>query len=88
MYVALKKELTEIANQMSEFERQRNDYLLSVNSKKLLKQEYKYERAETDATLEINYKLIIPEQNIECPLCNSTVPHRSHDQQGVSSINT
>jgi hypothetical protein len=88
MYVALKKELTEIANQMSEFERQRNDYLLSVSSKKLLKQEYKYERAETDATLEINYKLIIPEQNIECPLCNSTVPHRSHDQQGVSSINT
>jgi hypothetical protein len=88
MYVSLKKELTEIADQMSGYERQRNDYLLSVNSKKLLKKEYENERAETDATLEINYKLVIPEHNIECPLCNSAVPHHFHEQQGVNSVNT
>ncbi|WP_079913051.1 hypothetical protein [Paenibacillus sp. 32352] len=88
MYVSLKRELTEIVNQISEYGRQKNDLLLSVNSKKLLKQEYEFERAETNATLELNYKLVIPEHNIECPLCNSAVPHHSHEQQGVNSVNT
>jgi hypothetical protein len=88
MYVTLKRELTEIVNQITEYRKRKNDLLISVNSKRLLKQEYELESAETNATLELNYKLVIPEHNIECPLCNSTVPHHSYDQQSVNSVNT
>lgn len=88
MYITLKRELTVISNHISELENQKSSYWLSVNSKRLLMDEYHHERAETDATLEINYKLMIPEQNLECPLCNSIVPHISHDAHGLDSVNT
>lgn len=90
MYISLKRELTEIANQMFEFESQKNMHVISVSSKKILRQEYEAERTEIDATLEINYKLVIPDQKIECPLCSSAVPHHDHDQskQSLSSVNT
>lgn len=75
MYVTLKNELTEISNQIFDLQKQKNDLTLSIQSKKLLKKEYEAELAETEATIEINYKLVIPDQNIECPLCQSSLPH-------------
>ena len=45
-------------------------------SKRLLIEEYNLEKEEINATLEVNYKLAISEQNIECPLCNSTVANQ------------
>lgn len=90
MYISLKRELTEIADQIFYYETQKNEHVISLNSKKLLRQEYEAERTEIDATLEINYKLVIPDQKIECPLCNSAVPHQTHVQgkQSLGSINT
>lgn len=89
MYISLKKDLTEIANQIFEYESQKNELLLSINSKMLLLQEYETEKIEIDVTLEINYKLEISNQTVECPLCNSTVPHMHEDKiQSVSSVNT
>lgn len=80
MYVSLRGELTTIAEQVSEYERRKYDFQLSLNSKELLKQEYEVEREEIDATMEINYKLTKPEHNIECPLCKSKVQSH-HGQQ-------
>lgn len=79
MYISLKNELTEIANQIFSHQKQRNNLILSIQSKTLLKKEYEAELAETEATIEINYKLVIPDQHIECPLCQSTLPHSHQD---------
>ncbi|KUP25942.1 hypothetical protein [Paenibacillus sp. DMB5] len=87
MYITLKRELTDISNQISELENKKSSFWLSVNSKKLLMEEYQHEKVETDATLEINYKLVINEQNVECPLCNSKVPHLIHNTDGFASVN-
>lgn len=85
MYIELKKELTEIANQIFQLQRQKKDLLISQASKNLLKKEYEEELVETDATIEINYKLIIPEHNMECPLCQSKI-HHTH--QGINTVGT
>lgn len=79
MYIKLKNDLEEIANKIFEYKYEKKQLQLSINSKKMLIEEYIVERAEVDATLELNYKLEIPNQNIECPLCNSTVPNHTHE---------
>ncbi|HHT7085256.1 AAA family ATPase [Bacillus anthracis] len=87
LYIKLKKDLEEIANQIVEYQRNKRQLLMSINSKKLLVEEYRVEEKEVDATLEINYTLVIPDQNIECPLCNSTV--LIHEKEEVNqSTNT
>ncbi|MDF2085658.1 hypothetical protein [Bacillus pseudomycoides] len=78
-YIKLKKDLEEIADKIVEYQRQKRKLQISINSKKLLVEEYKVEEGEVDATLEINYKLVIPDQNIECPLCNSTVSTHTYE---------
>ena len=85
MYISLKNELTEIANQIFHYQKQRNDLILSIRSKSLLREEYEAELAETEATIEINYKLIIPNQYIECPLCQSSLPH-SHQEVNENTL--
>ncbi|OOR02914.1 hypothetical protein BW900_29830 [Bacillus mycoides] len=79
-YIKLKKDLEEITNQIVEHQRQKRQLQISIKSKQLLVEEYKVEEKEVDATLEINYKLVIPDQNIECPLCNSTVSTHTHEE--------
>ncbi|WP_253805486.1 hypothetical protein [Fictibacillus arsenicus] len=79
LYIKLKKDLEEIANELFNYQYEKKHLQLSINSKKLLLEEYILEQAEVDATLEINYKLVIPDQNIECPLCHSTVSVHTHD---------
>ncbi|HDX9619551.1 TPA: hypothetical protein ROY31_004636 [Bacillus thuringiensis] len=79
-YIKLKKDLEEITNQIVEYQRQKRQLQISIKSKQLLVEEYKVEEKEVDATLEINYKLVIPDQNIECPLCNSTVSTHTNDE--------
>lgn len=86
-YIKLKKDLEEITNQVVEYQRQKRQLQISIKSKHLLVEEYKVEEKEVDATLEINYKLVIPDQNIECPLCNSTVSTHTHDE-GHQNTNT
>ncbi|GMA63735.1 hypothetical protein NZD89_00260 [Alicyclobacillus fastidiosus] len=88
MYATLKKDLTGIVNQIVQYEREKNDYLLSVSSKKFLRQDYDNEREEILATLELNYTLVIPDQTIECPLCKSLVPHRGHESREANSVGT
>nr|WP_231620836.1 hypothetical protein [Fictibacillus sp. 7GRE50] len=80
MYIKLKKDLEEIANEIYDYQREKKQLQLSINSKKMLVEEYKVEQAEVNATLEVNYELVISDQNIECPLCNSTVQNHTHEQ--------
>ncbi|PFL43547.1 hypothetical protein [Bacillus cereus] len=79
-YIKLKNDLEEITNQIVEYQRQKRQLQISIKSKQLLVEEYKVEEEEIDATLEINYKLVIPDQNIECPLCNSTVSTHPYEE--------
>ncbi|MEG7619530.1 hypothetical protein, partial [Enterococcus faecalis] len=54
---------------------------VSIKSKQILIEEYQAEIIEINATLEVNYKLIIPEQSLECPLCSSLVNLESERKQ-------
>lgn len=80
MYIGLKSELEELANTISNYRKEKRKLEVSINSKLILIEEYEYEIIELDATLEVNYKLTIPNQNLECPLCNSTVVTSSHTE--------
>ncbi|MED3147072.1 hypothetical protein P4370_02660, partial [Bacillus thuringiensis] len=62
--------------QIFDLQKQKNELQNSVRAKRLLIEEYNLEKEEINATLEVNYKLAISEQNIECPLCNSTVANQ------------
>jgi DNA repair exonuclease SbcCD ATPase subunit len=73
MYIKLKNRLTEITNQIFDYQKQKKELQTSLNAKKLLRKEYEIEKSEIEATIEINYKLVVPEQSIECPLCHSVV---------------
>lgn len=73
MYIKLKKELENISNKVFEHQHEKRNLQHSITSKMLLLEEYKVEEMEVNETLELNYKLVIPHQSIECPLCNSIV---------------
>lgn len=78
MYIGLKNDLEELANTISNYRKDKGKIEISINSKRILINEYESEIIELDATLELNYKLTIPNQNLECPLCNSTVATNSY----------
>jgi hypothetical protein len=80
MYIKLKKDLEQITNQIIDYQGQKRKLNLSIASRELLIQEYKEEEKDINATLEINYKLTLPNQNIECPLCNSAVLNHKHEE--------
>lgn len=81
MYIKLKKDLEGIANALSDFRNSRRKLEVSIKSKQILIEEYQAEIIEINATLEVNYKLIIPEQSLECPLCSSLVNLESERKQ-------
>ncbi|KAA6447228.1 coiled-coil domain-containing protein [Bacillus swezeyi] len=80
MYIKLKDRLTEIANQIFDYEKQKSDLSMSIYSKRFLVEEYEKEKSETDVTLEINYHLVVEDQKIECPLCHSAVNSLFHQE--------
>jgi chromosome segregation ATPase len=80
LYIKLKDRLTEIANQIYDYEKQKNDLNMSISSKRFLLKEYEKEKSETDVTLEINYRLVMKDQKIECPLCHSAVNSHIHQE--------
>lgn len=73
MYIKLKNSITEITNQIFDYQNEKRQYELSISSKKLLIREYMEELKDIEATLEVNYKITIPEQSLDCPLCNSKI---------------
>ncbi len=73
MYIKLKKRLTQIANHIEGLRKEKLDLYKSINARKLLIVDYENERLETAATVEVNYKLQVKEQSLECPLCHSIV---------------
>lgn len=79
MYIKLKEDLECLSNKIFDYRQNKRNLQLSVGSKKILLEEYNIELQEIDETLELNYKLVIPEQNIECPLCNSKVTKHVND---------
>lgn len=81
MYIKLKKDLESISNELFDYQRNKRHLQLSVSSKKLLVEEYRIEQKEVEETLNLNYKLVIPEQNIECPLCNSKVSSHMYEKE-------
>lgn len=85
MYIKLKKDLEEIANAISDFRNNKRKLEISINSKQILIEEYQAEIIEINATLEINYKLTIPEQSLECPLCSSLVNIEPESKQPEQS---
>ncbi|MDU1847383.1 MAG: hypothetical protein E6778_17770 [Niallia nealsonii] len=80
MYVKLKNDFNKISNEIFDYQRNKRHSQLSVNSKKLLIKEYEVELNEIAATLELNYNLVIPNQSVECPLCNSKVLGHLHNR--------
>ncbi|USK41738.1 hypothetical protein LIS77_24910 (plasmid) [Cytobacillus firmus] len=80
MYIKLKNDSNEIANKIFENQSKKRNLQLSVRSKGILLEEYSEELTEIEETLELNYKLIIPDQSIECPLCNSRVSNHLHNK--------
>ncbi|MCY8125016.1 hypothetical protein MOC32_08510 [Bacillus spizizenii] len=80
MYIKLKDRLTEIANQIFIYEKQKKDLRMSIASKRFLLEEYEKEKSETDATMEINYHLVVEDHKIECPLCHSAVNSHIHQE--------
>lgn len=81
MYIKLKKDLEGIANTLSDFRNSKRKLEVSMKSKQILIEEYQTEIIEIKATLEVNYKLTIPEQSLECPLCSSFVNLESERKQ-------
>lgn len=79
MYIQLKQDLDRVSNEIFEYQRRKRHLQISVNSKEILIKDYESELKEIEETLELNYKLIIPDQSIECPLCSSTVSSNSHN---------
>lgn len=80
MYIKIKNRLTEIANQIFDCEKQKHDIQISIGSKRFLLNEYEKEKSETDVTVDINYRLVVKDQKIECPLCRSMVPSKIHQE--------
>ncbi|QDP99649.1 hypothetical protein FOH38_03255 [Lysinibacillus fusiformis] len=79
MYIKLKNRLLKLTNEINDLHNLKGELQTSLVSKKLLIVEYETEKFEIDTTLEINYKLVVPEQDIECPLCHSTVKSHIHN---------
>lgn len=79
MYIKLKNRLLKLTNELNDLQNIKGELQTSLVSKKLLIEEYEEEKFEIDTTLEINYKLVVPEQDIECPLCHSTVKSHIHN---------
>lgn len=79
MYIKLKNRLLKITDELNEMQNLKGNLQTSLASKNLLIEEYEKEKSEIDTTLEINYKLVVPEQDIECPLCHSTVKSHIHN---------
>ncbi|MGM0878644.1 MAG: hypothetical protein ACQEWV_29160 [Bacillota bacterium] len=85
MYIKLKKDLESISNEIFDYQREKRHLQISISSKRLLLREYKVEQQEIGETLELNYKLVIPDQSIECPLCSSKVLNHIHEQEHRSA---
>lgn len=83
-YIKLKNSLTEIANRISEHEKEKRDIYLSIESKRFLLDEYTKEMLETDLTVEVNYRLIVTEHSMKCPLCASNVSSHIHQENTLS----
>lgn len=73
MYISLKKRINELVDANLDYDNKKRNLMMSIDSKKILIEEYKQELRNINETIEINYKLIIPNQFIECPLCNSNL---------------
>ncbi|MGD6777700.1 hypothetical protein [Sutcliffiella horikoshii] len=80
MYIKLKNDSNEISNKIIDCQNKKRYLQLSVGSKEILLQEYSIELKEIEETLELNYKLIIPDQSVECPLCSSRVLNHIHNK--------
>lgn len=75
LYIQLKKDFEEISNEIFGKRKEEKQLNLSLSSKKLLLEEYEVELSEVEETLNVNYKLVISDQILECPLCNSQIKH-------------
>lgn len=73
MYIKLKNRLINIVNRKTTLEKRKEEINISIASKKILLNDYIDEKKDIEATLEVNYKLTIDKQIIECPLCYSKV---------------
>ncbi|MGL6032667.1 MAG: hypothetical protein ACRC0Q_11095 [Kurthia gibsonii] len=87
MYIKLKNRINELVDGISEYTTIKRSLSISINSKKMLIKDYKKELQNIIETIDINYKLVIPNQTIECPLCNSNLEKGVHNQlmQNTSS---
>ncbi|ARK29053.1 AAA family ATPase [Halalkalibacter krulwichiae] len=87
MYIKLKNDFKDISNKIYELQNKKRHLQISVQSKQILIKEYEDEYKEIEETLELNYKLIIPNQSIECPLCSSKVSGHVHNQNVAHNEN-
>ncbi|EHB65984.1 AAA family ATPase [Paenibacillus lactis] len=87
LYIKLKRDLEAISNELFNLRKEEKQLTLSIASKSLLLDEYKVELSEVEETLNINYKLVITDQILECPLCNSQVQH-NHSIENSNSNGT
>ncbi|MUG46965.1 hypothetical protein QNH46_01465 [Paenibacillus woosongensis] len=80
LYIKLKSDLENISNEIFSLRKEEKLLNLSIASKNLLLEEYGVELSEVEETLNINYKLVIFDQTLECPLCNSEIKHNHNDE--------
>jgi chromosome segregation ATPase len=88
MYIKLKKDIENISNQVFNLQKEEKSLNLSISSKILLLEEYEVELTEIEETLNVNYKLVISDQILECPLCNSQIRHNHTSKDSSKSIET
>lgn len=82
LYIKLKRDIENISFDVFNFRKEEKLLNLSVSSKNLLLEEYEMELAEIEETLNLNYKLVISDQFLECPLCNSQIKHNHNNLNG------
>lgn len=79
MYIKLKKDISQLTNEISDYTDQKRHIRMAIDSKKILLNEYNSEMNDINETLNINYQINIDNQTIECPLCNSKINQNLHE---------
>lgn len=73
MYIKLKEKLMQLTNDISFLQDNKEKIKIAIVSKEVLLKDYDKEKQEVKATMEMNYKLTVDDQFIQCPLCSSNV---------------
>ncbi|WP_213810405.1 hypothetical protein [Jeotgalicoccus sp. WY2] len=87
-FTLLNSELNELDSNIVNIEGRKKEINLSIVSNEYLLSDYQSEMNDIKATGEINYKLVIDKHILTCPLCNSEVENKLHNERTSKSTTT